>query len=217
MTTPAAGIAANVVALLAFSGSLIQLQPGSTWFNLLLCVFALWVCASAFLTTKAFRNSYSHDRLYSDIIGIGLDEHMFNLIIVQNRQKKVLTVFDERWNMWLFPHREAITSEEGTEADRAETDAVKEHLSCIAKIGRDRITCSLKHREYTCKYSEADKIQKICYHRFFTVSAEELPDTDEFEISGCRFRWWYLNELETDPKTRKHNAEIVATVKNKVL
>ena len=144
-------------------------------------------------------------------------EHMFNLLIVQNREKKVLTIWDQRWEMWLFPYKKAISAEEGSEADLVETKAVRDYFSDLTLAGRAQTECVLKYQEYTSKYSVSDKVHKVYYHRFFQINSDTLPETEEFEISGNRFRWWNIGDLEVDPKTRENNAEIVATVKNRIL
>lgn len=206
----------NTLGTISLGASLSQIED-RFWSNILLCCLASWLIVAFFLMCKAVKNRYSHDQLFADIVGIGLNEHIFNLMIVQNNQNKVLTVYDERWKMWLFPYKKALTQEEGTEAELLETSKVRDYFSSLIKVDRDKIKCCLKYQEYTNKYSVSDKIQKIYYHRFFEITSENLPDTEEFEISGHKFRWWYINDLEVDEQTKKYNAEIVATVKNKIL
>lgn len=214
---PVTEIIINFIGLLSLVVSLSQIDSGSLWFGVILFCLAVWFSLTGYLICAAIRNRYTHDQLFADIVGIGLNEHMFNLMIVQNRQNKVLTVYDELWDMWLFPYKKALTQEEGTEADLSEISAVRDYFSTIAEVDRNKIKCNLTYQEYTDKCSVSDKIQKIYYHRFFVITAEDLPDTDEFEVNGNKFRWWYISDLEVDQKTKKHNAEIVATVKNKVL
>ena len=45
--------------------------------------------------------------------------HPFDLMIIQNSDKtRVLTVFDNRWGMFLFPYRKMNVVDEGKEADQ---------------------------------------------------------------------------------------------------
>lgn len=213
---PANEIVMNVIGAISIGVSLLQADD-KFWFGLLIFCLSAWGIVTVHLVVRAAKNKYSHERLFADIVGIGLNEHVFNLMIVQNKQNKVLTVYDDRWKMWLFPYKKALTQEEGTDADLVETAKVRDYFSSMAQVDRNSINCCLKYHEYTSKYSVSDKIQKFYYHRFFVLTSEGLPDADEFEIGGRKFRWWFINDLEVDDNTRKHNAEIVATVKNKIL
>ena len=88
----------------------------------------------------------------------------------------------------------------------------------LFNIPEDRINTSLRLTDYTRKYSVSDKIDKVYFHRYFKVTADDLnTDNDEFEINGTKYRWWSISDLEIDPKSVQYNSEIIATVKNEVL
>lgn len=140
-------------------------------------------------------------------------------MIIQNKDNnKILTTYDKRWDMWLFPYKKGTSSGEGTKSDNDELQVTVKYLSETFHIDEIRVHCNLSLTQCTRKHSESDKLFKVYYHRFFKVSVEGLPtDKDEFEIDGIRYRWWSMQDLEIDPKTRLNNSEIVATVKNEVL
>ena len=215
-------IAADVIALLSIGSSCVQwFNTGNSMYGIL---FAMVVAAGSFwffVTVSAifsgWKNKYSHEQLFADIEGISRNEHPFSLMIIQHpKNRKILTVYDRRWDMWLLPYKKAASSEEGTRADNREKDLVQEYLQATFNIPNDS-ECSLKLRQYTRKYSVSDKVDKIYYHRFFRIMTDKLPDTEEFEINGNKCSWWTMSDLEVDPKTQKNNAEIIATVKNEVL
>lgn len=101
--------------------------------------------------------------------------------------------------------------------DAAEGEYVTGYLSELLQISEDVIHCEMSLRKTVEKYSVSDKVNKTYDHRFFKVAVDNLREDDDFEIAGVKFKWWNMADLETDPKTVKNNAEIVATVKNEVL
>lgn len=189
----------------------------NAWGILFAVAGSLWFFMTVSAMISGMKNNYSHAQLFKDIEGISLNEHPFNLMVIQHPQnRKILTVYDQRWDMWMLPYKKALSSEEGTRADNKETNLVQEYLQVTFNLPEDS-ECSLKLRQYTRKYSVSDKVNKVYYHRFFRIMTDKLPDTEEFEINGNKCRWWNISDLEADPKTQKNNAEIIAAVKNEVL
>ena len=215
-------LVADFIALLSISSSCVQwFDTGNAIYGLLsvLVVFAgaFWLLVTVSSIIRGMKNNYSHAQLFKDIEGISLNEHPFNLMVIQHPQnRKILTVYDQHWDMWMLPYKKALSSEEGTRADNKETNLVQEYLQVTFNLPEDS-ECSLKLSQYTRKYSVSDKVDKVYYHRFFRIMTDKLPDTEEFEINGNKCRWWNISDLEVDPKTQKNNAEIIAAVKNEVL
>ena len=215
-------IVADLIALLSIGYSCVQwFDAGNVMHGLLFALVVLagvfWFFVTASAIISGMKNKYSHEQLFDDIKGISRNEHPFNLMVIQHPQnRKILTVYDRRWDMWLLPYKKASSSEEGSRSDKRETDLVQEYLQVTFGIPEDS-ECSLRLRQYTHKYSVSDKVDKVYYHRFFRIMTDKLPDTEEFEINGNKCRWWNISDLEVDPKTQKNNAEIIAAVKNEVL
>ena len=214
-------IAADILALLSLCTASFQLFVADSIIFGALMVFAgsIWIAITLSNYIYRKKNALSHEQLFKEIEGIGNNEHPFNLMIIQNKTtNKILTVYDKRWDMWLLPYEKASSSEGGSNADKTETALVREYLNAVLGINNeDAAQCKLSFSEHTRKYSVSDNVFKVYYHRFFKVATSCLPETEEFEICGTRYRWWYFADLEIDPKTQQNNSEIIATVKREVL
>ena len=144
--------------------------------------------------------------------------HPFDLMIIQNSDKsRVLTIFDNRWGMFLFPYRKMTVIDQGPEADQKELSYVTGCLAELLRTPIDSIHAEMSLRAFTEKYSVSDKVRKLYDHRFFKVSVDNLNEEEQFELAGTKFKWWRISDLEADPDTIAHNSEIVAMVKNEVL
>ena len=211
-------LSANALGALSLVVSLTQFSSHG-WVFITCLVFALcWIVFTAFRTLGQWRNRYDHKRLFSDIEALDMKGHPFDLMIIQNRDKnRVLTFFDKRWGMFLFPYKKMNVTNEGKQADKKELDYVTGYLAEFLQVPESSIHAEMSLRAFTEKYSVSDKVNKIYDHRFFKVSVDNLNEEEQFELAGTKFKWWTISDLEIDPDTKAHNSEIVATVKNEVL
>lgn len=212
-------IITNLLGVITVVSACLQFADNQKYFILFLIFGTLWIILTILNLLHNYNNKYSHEKLLNDIEGLGINEHQFNIMVIQNKSNgKVLTTKDKRCDMWLFPYKKSVSGKLGTKADQEENLSIKEYLSVLFNIPEDRINTSLRLTDYTRKYSVSDKIDKVYFHRYFKVTADDLnTDNDEFEINGTKYRWWSISDLEIDPKSVQYNSEIIATVKNEVL
>jgi hypothetical protein len=137
--------------------------------------------------------------------------HPFDLMIIQNSDKsRVLTIFDSRWGMFLFPYRKMTVIDQGPEADQKELSYVTGCLAELLRTPAHSIHAEMSLRALTEKYSVSDKVSRLYDHRFFKVSVDNLNEEEQFELAGTKFKWWRISDLEADSDTIAHNSEIVA-------
>ena len=64
-----------------------------------------------------------------------------------------------------------------------------------------------------CKYSVSDKIYKIYNHKLYKVQIDDIPDN----LSGDKYKWMSIEDLESDEAIMEKNDDIIAFVKTKCL
>jgi hypothetical protein len=181
-------------------------------------MFVMWLAWTCFQTYMQFKNKYDHKKLFSDIESLDMEGHPFDLLVIQNKNKsKVLTVFDKRLQMNLFPYKRMTYTDSGSRVDEKEEEDLKNYLADIFQVDVEAISIATALRRYVEKYSVSDKTNKNYDMRFLVVSIEGISEVDEFEVNGHNYKWMYMSDLEVDPLTVKYNSEVFAIVKNEVL
>lgn len=137
-----------------------------------------------------------------------MSEHKHNILIIKNLKGEYLQYYDERWNSYLFLNNKT----QATPNNQNEKDFLENKLF----IDRETISINLKKDVIHTKYSESAKKDKLYHHFFYEVIlSKELPLIAEktFTINDIKYRWFSLEELESDARIQEVNSDIVGMVK----
>lgn len=132
--------------------------------------------------------------------------HEFSLVVVANEEGKMLQLYDDRWDCWLFPY---------LRSDDHNKENVDKSMSAL--LGEDVNTTYITHAVH-CKYSVSDDVYKIYNHKLYRLQLATIPEhmcNTSFEIGGRRYSWMSFEELEKDLNTMKKNDDVIAFVKKK--
>ena len=133
-----------------------------------------------------------------------LDEilHKFSLVAIKDEfnsyANKVLLYYDNSWKCcFLFSFH---TNEYQNEK------SILQRLSNKLKIGKDCIRINYISDMLQPKYSEKDHVHKVYQHSLYQYSVTRFPEVmknNEFEIEGTKYKWWTLEEMETNENIMK--------------
>lgn len=215
----AANILCSVTLIILLTQIPMMQENDISWFFVSsLLMFVMWLAWTCFQTYMQFKNKYDHKKLFSDIESLDMEGHPFDLLVIQNKNKsKVLTVFDKRLQMNLFPYKRMTYTDSGSRVDEKEEEDLKNYLADIFQVDVEAISIATALRRYVEKYSVSDKTNKNYDMRYLVVSIEGISEVDEFVVNGHNYKWMYMSDLEVDPLTVKNNSEVFAIVKNEVL
>ena len=119
-------------------------------------------------------------------------EHEHSIIIIR-KENKYLNIYDERWQMNLFPNIKGH-----------EEKKIKEYVEDELSIPIKEIKYLMeKHHE---KYSLSHKENRKYHHYFYEV----IPSTLEKQEKG---NFYTLEELLKDPKEKENNEDIINYIK----
>lgn len=165
---------------------------------------------------KSSRYRYSHTRLFHDIENLYEVLHSFSLVALKDEFNKhanrFLLHYDDSWQCWFF--FSFHTSEFDNKSD------IIQRLSNTLKVDASDIRLRYITTRIQPKFSEKDKVQKVYQHSLYQASLHSFTDamkTDEFVLDGTRFRWWTIQEMESDEVIMKKNADVVSFVKEKIM
>lgn len=133
--------------------------------------------------------------------------HEFSLLVVKRSDGRLLQLYDDRWESWLFPYFR--TSED------ANAEMVDKRASEL--LNTNIVTSYVVHEKH-CKYSVSDDTYKIYHHKLYKALIDDLPEhisADSFELDGKSFKWMSISELENDTRIVEVNDDIIAFVKAK--
>ena len=60
---------------------------------------------------------------------------------------------------------------------------------------------------------------KLYQHSLYQGIISQFPDImkqDEFEIEGTKYKWWTIDEMESDKDIMDMNSDVVSFVKEKI-
>ena len=130
------------------------------------------------------------------------------IIIIKNSKNEFLQYYDARWESFLFLNCKLIND--------FESEVVKE-VSNKLHIPENEISCNFKMDKVHTKYSESAKIEKEYHHYFYNVNIKNIPNimnSKEFSIDGMEYKWYSMENLESDERIKKVNSDIVGFVKD---
>ena len=209
-------LAADLLGLISVIAVCCQFYGNLLWFSVFLMIATIWAALTSISWIYSYKNRYSTEQLYRELLGIAVSEHHFNLMVIRDKSGRLLTRWDKRWDMWLLPYIKSISADVGSESDREERKRIEDHVSSMLELSEKTVDCHLALTKTERKQSKSDNIEKVYYHRYFVINSDDFPQTEEFEINGSKYKWWRIEDLELDPKTIESNAEIVAAIKNEL-
>jgi len=131
-----------------------------------------------------------------------------SIMIIKNNVNEYLNYYDKRWNCYLFPNNKI---ESGQDLNKE-----KIFISNLLNIPEKNVEISLIFEKIHSKYSKSSKKIKK-YHHFFYATKIEVQNNlskKEFISNGISFKWFSLQELESDERITKVNGDIVEIIKN---
>ena len=139
--------------------------------------------------------------------------HAHAIVLLRNAfapaADKLLLYEDPRWRCPLFLHYK--TNQEGNRDDILIT-----HLSEDLLIPPVAISLSFLAQAVQTKYSISAGEIRTYHHWFYLATAIPFPDhlkADTLEITGRRYRWMSIEEMELDQNIMSKNGDIVEYVK----
>ena len=127
-------------------------------------------------------------------------EHKHTILIIKNKDK-YLQYFDERWNSYLFLN----TKVQGSVNEKELIKFIEERFNI-----KD-VTVEYKFDKVHSKYSPTANKEKTYHHYFYKVNLN-LEDND-FKINDIDYKWFTMDELETDKRIQEINSDIVSFIK----
>ncbi len=180
-----------------------------------------WVIAIAILVYgihqiyKSSKLRYNHEILFHDIENLNEVIHAFSIIAIKDTfntfPNRYLLYYDKAWECWFF--FSIKTSEYDNE------NFIREKLSNMIKVDSQKIILKYISARIQPKYSERDKIQKVYQHSLYLgeiVDFSDLLKNDTFDIDGVSFKWWTLEELESDDNILQKNSDVISYIKEKI-
>ena len=136
-------------------------------------------------------------------------EHKHAIIIIKNEKGEYLQYYDNRWSSYLFPNLK-MTSEFNENYIKAEISKKLEISTNQMKI---KYLMDKKHK----KFSESAKIEKEYHHYFYLIDISKITSDmkhKQFTINRVQYKWFSVNELESDKRIQEVNSDIVGYVLN---
>lgn len=127
-------------------------------------------------------------------------EHKHTILIIKNKDK-YLQYFDKKWNSYLFLNTKVENS--------VNEEEIKKHIKKLFNV--DNISLEYKFDKVHSKYSPTANKEKTYHHYFYKVNIN-LEDND-FKINDIDYKWFTMDELETDKRIQEINSDIVSFIK----
>lgn len=164
---------------------------------------------------KSVKYKYNHHILYRDIENIDEVVHKFSIVAIKDSYhdfaNKFLLYYDNVWQCWFF--FSFHTSEHQNEENIVQRISNKLKIDCkYIKV------CYISDR-YQPKFSKKDMKNKLYQHSLYQGIISQFPDImkqDEFEIEGTKYKWWTIDEMESDKDIMDMNSDVVSFVKEKI-
>lgn len=128
-------------------------------------------------------------------------------IIIIKKDNEYLQYYDERWNGHLFLNCKL--------KDENDISKIKEEARKVLGPNK-KIKVNYLWDIVHTKFSESAKIYKLYRHYFFDVNTKYLPEymlEKEFTLNQIKYRWFSMEELESDPRIQEINSDIVGWIK----
>lgn len=136
-------------------------------------------------------------------------EHKHAIIVIKNEQGEYLQYYDNRWNSYLFLNLKINNN--------FDPNTIKEEISHKLNLKVNDINVKYLMDKKHKKFSESAKIEKEYHHYFYLVSSNEIVNKlkqKKFIINDIQYKWFRMEELESDERIKEVNSDIVGYVKN---
>lgn len=180
-----------------------------------------WIFAVALFIYGIYRlinslqHKYDHNQLFHEIENLNEVLHSFSIIAIKdtfnNFSNRYLLYYDKAWKCWFFFSFK--TSESENES------FIKQRLSNILKIEKSSISLKYISDRIQPKYSERDNIHKVYNHSLYEGTLSNFPELikqDSFTIDNIDYKWFTIEELESDETVMNKNSDVVNFVKEKI-
>lgn len=181
-----------------------------------------WVLAFAIIVygvykmIKSLKNRYNHEMLFGEIENLDEVLHKFSIVAIKDSFEKYanrfLLYYDDNWKCWFFFSFHT--------ADYQNEESVIHRLSNKLKIDAKAISLAYVSDRIQPKFSEKDQVNKVYYHTLYVGTISKFSDVlkqKEFELDGIRYRWFTIEEMESDEVIMNKNKDVVSFVKEKIV
>ncbi len=207
---------------IVFAVSLLCSEFKTIWiFDRLVIQTIAWIIAIVLIVYGAYRmyiarkHRYNHHSLYRDIENLNQVLHAFSIVALKDTYNtyanRFLLYYDETWKCWFFFNFKT--------SDNENERSIKQRLSNKLKVGIDNISLRYITDRLQPKFSERDQVDKIYQHSLYecvlSKFSEELMK-DSFELDGVNFKWFTIEEMESNSDVMKKNKDVVSFVKEKI-
>ena len=131
----------------------------------------------------------------------GSERSIFSSILIIKNKDKYLQYFDKKWNSYLFLNTKV--------ENNVNEDELKKYIKKIFNV--DDISLEYKFDKVHSKYSPTANKEKTYHHYFYNFNIN-LEDND-FKINDIDYKWFTMDELETDKRIQEINSDIVSFIK----
>lgn len=164
---------------------------------------------------SSYAHKYNHEILYRDIENLDEVLHKFSIVAIKDDFNKFanrfLLYYDDAWKCWFFFSFHTVESQNDVNIVQRLSNKLKIDCSVVSvKYIIDRIQP---------KYSERDEVNKVYQHSLYQGVISKFPDCmqkNEFEIEGIKYRWFTVEEMESDVEIMNKNKDVVSFVKEKI-
>lgn len=166
-------------------------------------ILTLYSIYTIFSLIKFFKNKYTNQNFYQDIVKISQSDkvHNFSLIVIKNKKDyKYLLRYDSRWKCFLFNYKRTQENDE---------DSIKNYLTEIFNI-TDFSTMTIKTDDIE-KYSYSSNEIKKYHHTFYFIEGD-FSHIKNKKINGEKFKWFSINEMKENKNIMLKNKETVKFV-----
>lgn len=188
--------------------------PGVIWKCFFILFGSAFAIRGAILSFKAFRNMYTHKKLFEEIYNMNEITHPFSIVAMRDGYNKYpnkfLLYYDEAWACWFFPNFRT------REPETDNIENIRGSLSAQLKVPQTAISLEMKGETIHEKYSKRDHRTKVYDHKLYDASISAFPETlrqNRFAIDGREYAWMSIADMEGNPDIQKNNSDVVSFVK----
>lgn len=180
---------------------------------LLSFIYAIYVIISSL---KSLVSGYNYKTLEEEIVGLDETKHRHSLVAIKNtfstHPNKFLVYWDERWKCYLFPNYRTAKENDCAKVSNAVSNALGINGSVKTSKVAERVTTkkSFSHNNQLRTYA----------HTLYAVDIDPFPEVakeNEFYISGRRYRWMSLRDMEQDINIMEKNKDVVHLVEEYIV
>lgn len=127
------------------------------------------------------------------------------IVVIKNNKEEYLQTYIDSWESYLFLNCKL--------EDDKDLKPIYELLSTRFNFNEEDVKINYVDVRTHTKFSVKDKIDKEYIHYFFNVETPILSEEKEFTLNDNKYKWFTLNELETDERVQEVNSDVVEYIK----